>query len=97
MASEEQQLAQARARFADFHGRAPRYGEIIAIEGLTVPTLGLAIGHMTAIGYHAAGTGKFFSHDFSSARRPVLFVNSDGRQVYILKGGYRFTERGFIG
>jgi hypothetical protein len=96
--NEAQQMAEARARFRAFHERDARgLNDIVNIGGLRVPTLGLAVGQFYAITYKAVGDGKVYTHEFSPKRRPLIFVNSDGRQIYILEGGYRFTDRGFIG
>jgi hypothetical protein len=98
MSSEAEQLAQARKRFEEFHERAPRgANDIVKIGGLVVPTLGLAVGRFSAITYQAVGDGHVYTHEFNRNCRPLIFVNSDGRQIYILEGGYRFTSRGFIG
>lgn len=92
------QLAEARRRFEEFHERpAQGVNDIVNIGGLTVPTLGLAVGDFYAITYRAVGDGHLYTHQFGSKNRPLVYVNSDGRQVYILGGEYKFTERGFIG
>lgn len=92
------QLLQARKRFRDFHERDPRgVNDIVNIGGVSVPTLGLAVGDFYAITYRAVGDGHLYTHQFGSTNRPLVYVNSDGRQIYILGGGYKFTNRGFIG
>lgn len=96
--TEAEQLIEARARFKSFHFRDPRGSrELIKIDGLKVPTLGLAVGSFLAITYKSVGDGLTYTHEFGPRNRPLVFVNSDGRQIYILEGGYKFTERGFIG
>lgn len=96
--NEAQQLAQARERFRGFHEReATGRNDIVKIAGLIVPTLGLAVGHFYAITYKSVGDGVVYTHEFSPKNRPLVYVNSDGRQAYILEGGYKFTSRGFIG
>lgn len=92
------QLAQAQRRFDEFHERPARsVNDIINIGGLAVPTVGLAVGDFYAITYRAVGDGHLYTHKFGSTNRPLVYVNSDGRQIYILGGGYKFTARGFIG
>jgi hypothetical protein len=97
--NEADQLEEARALFKSFQFREPRIGtdDVISISGLRIPTVGLMIGHMVEIGYKALGDGVYYKHQFSDFSRPLVYVNSDGRQIYILKGGYRFSDRGFIG
>lgn len=98
MSSEAQQLAQARQRFSEFHEREARgRNDIIRIGFHNVPTLGLAVGRFSAITYQSIGDGETYTHEFPIKSRPLIYVNSDGRQIYILEGGYRFTGRGFIG
>jgi hypothetical protein len=60
-------------------------------------TLGLAVGRFVAITYLSVGDGQTYTHEFNRKNRPIIYVNSDGRQAYILEGEYRFTRRGFIG
>jgi len=93
----DRQMPEARRRFEDFHYRKPKEGEIANIGGLIVPTLGLEVGEFIGIGYKSVGNGVEYYHEFSGRNRPLVFVNSDGRQLYILKGGYQFTRRGFVG
>lgn len=96
--TEARQLEEARQLFRSFHERDARgINDIVNIAGLKVPTLGLAVGQFFAITYKSVGDGKLYTHEFSPARRPLIYVNSDGRQIYILEGRYRFTDRGFIG
>lgn len=99
MSSEDEQYREACRRFRDFHGRdpAPANSEIVNIGGLRIPTLGLAVGQFVGIGYRSIGDGLDYYHEFDSNSRPSVYVNADGRQIYILGGGYRFTYRGFLG
>ena len=87
--------AQARRRFQAFHERQPRAGEIRAIRMRDVETV-LTVGELVGVIYQAAGDGKQYIHRFRKDARPVLTVSSDGKQIYVLTGAYRFTERGFV-
>lgn len=89
------EIDQAGKLFAGFFDREPRDGEIAEIVRDT--DTAIAIGKITAIMYNIEGEEKAFFHRFKKSDRPLLFVSSDGRQIYVLKGGYRFTQRGFIG
>ena len=84
----------ARALFKEFHGRDPRVGPMVTIAQHK-PDVALAIGKFFGIAYIAEG--EIYFHKFNKRNRPLVFVSSDGKQIYILKGGYKFTDRGFIG
>lgn len=82
-------------RFEAFHNRAPKASEIVEIGG--TETVALEVGELDGIIYRVKGQKKGNIHRFNKSNRPVLFVSSDGSQAYILAGGYRFTDRGFVG
>lgn len=88
----------ARRLFKRFHERDPveQRREIIKVGGLVTPTVALEVGPAVGLSYKALGDGKDYFHEFSKTNRPLVYVNSDGRQIYILEGGYEFTERGFL-
>lgn len=96
----------AEKLFYSFHGRMPRDGEIqlLTLRGtdahgdnhiIDVSNV-LEVGTLIGLIYKTKEEAKPFIHRFESTNRPLLFVTSDGLQVYILKGVYRFTDRGFI-
>lgn len=80
--------------FERFHERDPRVGPKVTIAQFK-PDMALEVGKFFGIAYVAGG--EIFFHKFNKRNRPLVFVSADGKQIYILKGGYRFTERGFIG
>lgn len=96
-------MSAARALFKAFHGREAAPGEIgtlrakpkrgarLAGEGEEV----LTVGRLNGLIYEASGDGKQYVHHFKKDARPVLAVTHDGKQAYILAGGYKFTSRGF--
>ena len=84
----------AVALFKSFHEKAPGPGKIIGIEQKG-RIEALEVGQLYGIAYIA--DGKKYFHKFNRNNRPLVFVSSDGRQIYCLKGGYKFTDRGFIG
>lgn len=53
------------------------------------------IGEITSIGY-LARDGKEYEHRFRKSSAPKLAVSADGRQLYLIKGRYRFTGRGIV-
>lgn len=89
------ELDEARRRFADRYGRAPQGDEVVYIPPTAKPQAALAVGALFGLAYDAAGDGTRYFHEFRN--RPTVYVSADGRQVYILGGGYRFTSRGFVG
>jgi hypothetical protein len=92
--NQQQQFEEACQRFERFNRRGPKKGEIIWLGGLVKPTIGLKVGTFVGIAYKSLD-GIENMHYFEG-RRPLVFVNSDGNQIYPLGGEYRFTERGFL-
>lgn len=87
----------AASLFARFHGRAPSHPHDLAAVDMTAPTVVLYVGELTRVAYIASGEKEEYIHKFNSRSRPLLYTSSDGKQLYILKGGYRFTDRGIVG
>jgi hypothetical protein len=81
--------------FRSFFGRAPREHEIVDI--VQQKAVALRIGELDSVGYRIDGERIPNIHFFSSTDRPLLYVSSDGRQLYSVRGRYRFTDRGFVG
>lgn len=94
MSEFEDEIARAEKLFKSFNGRYPRGSEIVKVGVLTRPQVAVAVGPMIGLAYRAI-SGKEFYHEFTT--RPLIYVNADGRQIYTLEGGYRFTDRGFVG
>jgi len=88
-------IAAAHKLFRAFHQRPPKRGEVVEIA--SDRTIVLEVGELDGLLYKVSGDNVAHIHRFSRNNRPVLFVSSDGLQAYILAGGYRFTDRGFIG
>ena len=85
----------AARKFKDFHGREPKRGDIAIVRERG--KMALVIGELDGVMYKVKGERKSTLHRFNKNDRPLLLVSFDGRQLYILKGGYGFTERGIIG
>jgi hypothetical protein len=88
------QTQKAWKLFKSFHNKDPRNGQLVKIA-MDKPDEALEVGKFYGIAYIAEG--EIYFHKFKKTDRPLVFVSSDGKQIYILKGGYRFTDRGFIG
>lgn len=54
------------------------------------------LGKIHAIEYVASDNAKLYRHDFGK-NRPALGSSPDGKQLVILGGGYRVTDRGIEG
>ena len=86
----------AERLFREFHGREPTQDDIARID-MRGPETVLVIGELDGLIYRAEDSAEPYIHRFKKSDRPLLLCSSDGRQLYILKGGYRFTDRGIIG
>lgn len=85
----------ATKRFKSFFRRAPKQGELLEIE--QGPECCFVVGELDGVMYKANGEKQTSLHRFNKNDRPLLCVSFDGRQIYTIKGSYRFTERGFEG
>lgn len=65
---------------------------------LDIPDAVAVIGHVEAIKYRTTHGGKteLYEHPFQEGSRPLLVVSSDGRQLLLLGGRYKFTSRGIV-
>lgn len=57
-----------------------------------------AIGQVDGILYTTVRDNEIESyiHKFKKSSRPLLASSFDGKQLYILGGGYTFTNRGIV-
>lgn len=86
----------ARALFEKFHRRQPQGLELASLSfDRNIPIL--QVGHCWAISYVVKGGAKPFFHKFENRHRPLLYVSADGTEAFVIKGRWRFTERGFTG
>ena len=56
----------------------------------------VVIGELDGVLYSTVrdGVQEKYIHEFKKKSRPLLAVSGDGKQLYILEGGYIFTETG---
>jgi hypothetical protein len=56
------------------------------------------MGYVEGIDYRTTHGKKveLYHHDFAPGSRPLLCVSSDGRQVLLLGGRYKWTDRGIV-
>lgn len=84
----------AANRFRRFHNRAPQADEIgvLKLKGAVDVA---KIGALAGIIYETPD-GQTYIHRIKKPSRPLLYVSSDGSQIFTLKGSVKFTERGFV-
>jgi hypothetical protein len=90
------QLTNAVGLYQKFREAEPRYVDSVKINPL--PRVAMEIGRLDGVLYtttHAGKTTKYI-HKFTGRSRPVLATDGKGRQLYILGGGYDFTEDGIV-
>lgn len=89
------QFKRAVSLYRDFTGENPRYLEDWDV---IVPLVAMEVGKVTGIMYKARvdGTVQEFLHEFTGRSRPILAASADGRQLLLLGGDYKMTERGIV-
>lgn len=94
-ASSKLQLANGLKLFENFTGHD---GEVFSLDKPVVPGVMLCVGYLDAVQYTTVRDSKVehYIHKFSSKARPLLCASYDGLQLFILGGGYDFTERGIV-
>lgn len=88
-------VKQAVELFESFRERKPtRIGRVT----LKVPTVVAAMGYVEGIDYRTTHGKKteLYHHDFAPGSRPLLAVSADGRQILLMGGRYKWTERGIV-
>ena len=88
---------QAARRYQRFTGHdAEVFGtiEFPNLDGVAVAMIGECDGVL----YTTVRDGKVerYIHEFEEADKPLLCVTPDGRQLLLVGGAYRFTERGIV-
>lgn len=89
-------IARAKRAYRAFTGMEPTRGKIGVLSFTEADAVVFVPGVCESVVYTTIRDGKRerYIHDFKN--RPVLAISSDGKQAYILAGGYKFTERGFV-
>lgn len=85
----------AAKRFENFTGHKAEFVDRIKMESYDTAFL---IGDLDGLLYTTVRDGEkeSYIHKFKKKSRPQLASSFDGKQLFILGGGYRFTERGII-
>lgn len=81
--------------YRDFREKKPRRIKVI---DFTVPEAVMVIGYVDEILYTTTHGRKVVSyrHPFQDGSRPLLCASSDGKQLMLLGGRYKFTDRGIV-
>lgn len=91
---------EAIRKAADLYERFSGHdAEIIGkIRTPSVPSVGVAIGELDGVLYTTVrdGVTEKYIHKFKAKDKPLLVVSPDGAQMFIVGGGYDFTERGIV-
>jgi hypothetical protein len=87
---------QGKRLYSGFMRRAPTRSQKLTVQAL--PKVAIAIGKVSRLYYVSDRDGKVveYRHDFATGSRPLLAVSHDGKQLVLLGGAYRFTERGIV-
>lgn len=82
--------------YEDFRGDEPEFIDTVEIDDYDTF---MVIGYLDFVGYHTNrdGEDERYIHHFNEKSRPLLCSSHDGKQLIIVGGQYRFTERGIIG
>lgn len=81
--------------FKRFSGHTPEFIDKVQFP---VDSVVMAIGHCDGVLYTTVRDGKTekYIHKFRKGSRPVLACSSDGKQLYMLAGAYKFTDAGIV-
>lgn len=85
-------ILEAAARYQGFSGEEAAYLDELELSGVA-----FKVGEVLGISYAVVENGRrvIYHHDYE--RPPCLAITHDGRNALILAGGWRFTDRGFVG
>jgi hypothetical protein len=81
--------------YRDFREATPKK---LGVVNFDVPDAVMVIGHVDEICYTTTHGKKTVSyrHPFQEGSRPLLVASSDGKQLLLLGGRYKFTDRGIV-
>lgn len=93
--TESQKIKQAMKLYERFHVMEPQYIDELDV---VVPDVCVAIGKCDGVLYTTIREGQkeSYIHEFGERSKPVLASSYDGKQLFILQGNYKFTDRGII-
>lgn len=87
-------------RAADLYERFTGHDaeEVGRVKVAALPKVAALIGDCDGVLYTTVRDGKTerYIHKFKAADRPLLAVSPDGKQLLLIGGHYKFTERGIV-
>lgn len=89
-------IDEARRRYSRFSGHTEFKQGVVKVPRRAREML--AVGKVLGIMYETVRDGRRenYLHKFREQSRPLFAVSSDGTQLHMLGGAYRFTERGIV-
>jgi hypothetical protein len=87
------EIDRADAKLSGFSGHRATHSQVFKAKPFKV---GFALGDLVAVEYRAKRDGEtdIYRHQFKKSSQPLLSVSDDGKQLAILGGEFRVTERG---
>ena len=81
--------------YEDFTGHPATEIELYKVKW---PKTGLKIGKCLGIMYETVRDGRVeaYVHEFKPTAQPQLVVSSNGKQLMLIGGRYRFTHQGIV-
>lgn len=88
------EIRRAVEKFSGFKGEQPKRLDKVQLPD--PPRVLLTMGECIGIMYRTRRDGRTdsYRHLFRKGSRPTLAVSSDGKNLYLLGGAYRVTDRG---
>lgn len=89
-------MNKARVLYENFTGHSAESIGVVDIPPL--PEEVAVIGECDAVSYTTVRDGKteHYIHEFRSSDKPLLCVAPNGRQLLLIGGRYKFTDRGIV-
>ena len=88
----DQKIIEAAERYEEYFGEEAEF-----VTSEEFPNVAFELGRVDGITYTVIENGKevTYHHDFND--RPPLAVSHDGRNLFVLGGEWKFTDRGIVG
>lgn len=94
-AKERRAFERAAKLYADFTGHDAEPMQRVRVD---VPSVALCVGECDGVLYTTVRDGQTekYIHKFKAKSRPLLCVSPDGKVLFLIGGGFTFTERGIV-
>jgi hypothetical protein len=88
-------MKEAIERYKEFTGMEPEFYDAWQVNH---PEVGFVVGTLDAVLYTTVRDGitESYQHKFKKNSQPLLCSTHDGKQLVIVGGRYRFTNRGIV-